>query len=581
MQDIHSAELQNILLSSSIEMIKKVFFSLIKQLDVEELKKIPAFVEIQNIALKNTTAQEIFGKLAIRLVQMKNISAIQFLIEDCKFNFIEMRDSNGRNLLHEACLYGAIEIAEYLLTKNFDVNAKDNRGKTSLHRAALFKENKAIIPLLKRYNANLDVRDNTDLTPLHIAAIHENSDVIGALGAAGANKKLTYKGRTYFDILKGIRNKTITAPSFLVLKKNKIFTLYSAFSTLLEPLYFFLMQKDLQTLEQLIDIVVHLANIEKNKSAEIIEIYNIAADLYIKIGAYHKAEKTASESLAIFPKEGGNKKIQAYLHYNLSTNQKNQSNIESALVNCKIAFDLINNDKDIFSRYFALLLHTKNYMQALSACEKSNCGELSDVCRIHMKYLMGELSCSDTLKEIVSDFSDSYAQISALDLQTDCYIRLRDYKKALETSKISFDLSEKQYQESREDDICNLLLKRLKTYIRCAEYHDGLIFLNTCMEKYAAEFSYNILLKYTAAVIYSANHLSDKAEALVNEIQTINPHLVILSTLYCIIAVNNIKNPDAAIQYFDLALKINPDNIHAKHLKALMFIMTKNSQQLA
>jgi len=47
MQEIHSTD--------SIKILKEVFFSLIN-VDVEKLKKIPAFVEIQNLVLQNTTA---------------------------------------------------------------------------------------------------------------------------------------------------------------------------------------------------------------------------------------------------------------------------------------------------------------------------------------------------------------------------------------------------------------------------------------------------------------------------------------------------------------------------------------------
>jgi len=62
---------------------------------------------------------------------MKKLPALKFLIEECKFNFVKIKAGNGGNLFHEACLYGATDIAKYLLNQGSDVNAKNNDGKTA------------------------------------------------------------------------------------------------------------------------------------------------------------------------------------------------------------------------------------------------------------------------------------------------------------------------------------------------------------------------------------------------------------------------------------------------------------------
>lgn len=42
----------------------------------------------------------------------------------------------GNNLLHTACYYGRIEIADVLLRLGMDVNCRGNNGNTPLHYAA-------------------------------------------------------------------------------------------------------------------------------------------------------------------------------------------------------------------------------------------------------------------------------------------------------------------------------------------------------------------------------------------------------------------------------------------------------------
>ncbi len=583
----NQAILQNPPLSSPVKNIQEIFFSLIIQVDIERLKKIPTFIDIQNIALKNTTEKETFEKVAFQLVRMNNFKAIQFLMENCKFNLITITDENNVTLLHEGCYNGATDVVEYLLQQGANPNAKSSDGRTALHYAAFFKKNKALIPLLKRFNADLDIFDNTGKTPLHTAALYENSDVIGKLGSVGADKSLKYQDCTYIDILKGIRNTSIKAPKLPVLETNMLLTITQTCIALLKPLYFFLTQKDLIVCELLIDTLVNLANLEKNKTPKTSEIYNIAAHLYLKVGAYKKTEEIALKCLSTFSKpkkrdiheQESAKKTQAHLYFNMGISQINQIKTKEALKSYKEAFNLLNNDNEIFTWYFGLLVNEKNYTQALSVCKLSNCGDLSDVSQLYLKYLTGELSGSDLLKELDANYSDPITQNFVLDAKIHCHIELQNYQKALEISKIKFDRSEEIYQQSGLD-ISYMLAKQLDTYIDCAEYNDSLIFLNDCIKKYAIEFSYSHLLKSLAATIYLANQLPDKAEALINEIQNQNAFYPALSNLYCELALYNENNPEIVINYLDIALKINPDNIKAKYFKMLTFIITKNTEQL-
>jgi ankyrin repeat protein len=46
-----------------------------------------------------------------------------------------MKDTQGSQPLHNACLFGHLEIAKMLLDRKADLRARDNRRQTPLHHA--------------------------------------------------------------------------------------------------------------------------------------------------------------------------------------------------------------------------------------------------------------------------------------------------------------------------------------------------------------------------------------------------------------------------------------------------------------
>ena len=64
-----------------------------------------------------------------------------------------------------------IEIVEYLVEKNADVESADRWGRTSLHSAA-WKNNLPLVQFfIENGMANIEATDNDGLTPLHFTAI--------------------------------------------------------------------------------------------------------------------------------------------------------------------------------------------------------------------------------------------------------------------------------------------------------------------------------------------------------------------------------------------------------------------------
>jgi 26S proteasome non-ATPase regulatory subunit 10 len=99
-------------------------------------------------------------------------------------NLAFSKNREGFTALHYAASYGYLEIAELLLTKNADVNAKTSKGDAPLHYAASYGH-KDIVELLLSNKANIDVRDGIGRTPLYDAATSGRIEEVRILLANG------------------------------------------------------------------------------------------------------------------------------------------------------------------------------------------------------------------------------------------------------------------------------------------------------------------------------------------------------------------------------------------------------------
>ena len=112
-------------------------------------------------------------------------------------NLVFGKNSEGFTALHYAAFYGYMEIADLLLTKNADVNAKTGKGETPLHFAASYGH-KDIAELLLSNKANINVRDGIGCTPLYYyAATNGRIEEVRMLLAAKADvNAATLRGYT-------------------------------------------------------------------------------------------------------------------------------------------------------------------------------------------------------------------------------------------------------------------------------------------------------------------------------------------------------------------------------------------------
>ncbi len=113
---------------------------------------------------KNNTIDDIFQAVRLGEFSLTNKDNIF----DSK---IEVINSLGQSLLHEAISHMQNEIAEKLISLGYNVNLKDEKGLTPLHYAALHNNLNGAISLLSN-GARVNEIDNFGNTPLWTAVFY-------------------------------------------------------------------------------------------------------------------------------------------------------------------------------------------------------------------------------------------------------------------------------------------------------------------------------------------------------------------------------------------------------------------------
>src|SRR5208283_2494832 len=95
--------------------------------------------------------------------KLLNIELTKFIIEN-KFN-LNLKDNYGRTELILSSLYNHKDIVELLINASADLNLKDNAGNTALILVSLYN-NKDIAELLINAGADLNLKNNAGYTAL-------------------------------------------------------------------------------------------------------------------------------------------------------------------------------------------------------------------------------------------------------------------------------------------------------------------------------------------------------------------------------------------------------------------------------
>jgi 26S proteasome non-ATPase regulatory subunit 10 len=106
----------------------------------------------------------------------------------------KLRDTDDRLPLHWAVSYNHLPIIELLLeTKDQDIDAQDGLGWTPLMMACSRKDGEAVIDLLLKKDADVNMKNNNNQTALHFTASKANLDVAKTLLSHSASARVKDK----------------------------------------------------------------------------------------------------------------------------------------------------------------------------------------------------------------------------------------------------------------------------------------------------------------------------------------------------------------------------------------------------
>lgn len=122
---------------------------------------------------------------------------------------IDAKGADGRTPLHLAAFFGALPVAEALLSQGADANAADANGRTPLH-LAVDEARADLAAMLLAKGANVDAADTEGRTALHRAASPGRDKIAVALLAAKADPRAADRaGMTAADLAAAWENRPV------------------------------------------------------------------------------------------------------------------------------------------------------------------------------------------------------------------------------------------------------------------------------------------------------------------------------------------------------------------------------------
>jgi len=93
----------------------------------------------------------------------------------------------GETPLHAAIAERHAEVAELLISKGANVNARNDSGRTPLHFLATYINDRRLAELMLEHGSDIDARDKNGATALDFASRAGNDQVTEVLGRKRGN----------------------------------------------------------------------------------------------------------------------------------------------------------------------------------------------------------------------------------------------------------------------------------------------------------------------------------------------------------------------------------------------------------
>lgn len=128
----------------------------------------------QNSHLPPVNFASHYAELAFRYAKSDDYLNVRYFIK--KYNFTDVIDENGNNLLMVAVTYGGIKTARMLLANQiFHINAQNKQNLRSPLHMAVMNNNYEMTRLLLTMGASTSIKDTADMTPLDYSLLLDNS----------------------------------------------------------------------------------------------------------------------------------------------------------------------------------------------------------------------------------------------------------------------------------------------------------------------------------------------------------------------------------------------------------------------
>ena len=141
-------------------------------------------------------------------VQGNHPNLIVYLIEKCGFN-INSKDNNGRTALHWGISMNSKQAVDYLVYYNIDINIKDNNGVTALDIAY----DKGNVYFIKKFNEDFSVFINKDINE----EIKDENDIENNNMDNNNEENIQSRKNKFYNKFWGIKSKNMAAFPFILI----------------------------------------------------------------------------------------------------------------------------------------------------------------------------------------------------------------------------------------------------------------------------------------------------------------------------------------------------------------------------